>query len=124
MRFLGARRPSGEPRRLGRRWLPRLLALAVGLASLVVVLALVAIHSLDRPWMKRRLQALAKTSGGVDLDYGAANLALRSGLELDGLVVQSPPALRSVAPELLRVGHVSVQWHVGALLGASHSSSA
>jgi len=87
-----------------------------GLAVLAVLVVLVVLHSLDRPWLKRRVQALARASG-VEVDYGAVRVGLLSGAEIDGLVVQSPAELRSLAPDLVRVGRVEARWSLGALLG-------
>ena len=110
--------PSGEPRRHGRwwRWVVRAL---VGLVVLVVVLVgavFAVLGSLDRPWLKGRLQALARTSGGVEVDYRTAQIALFSGADIEGLVVRSPPQVRAFAPDLVRIEHLDVRWSLGALM--------
>ena len=64
------------------------------LIAAVVVAALVLLRSLDRPWIKTRIQAIARTSGGVDVDYDSARLAWSSGLAIEGLV----PDLRKLPP--------------------------
>jgi len=108
----------GEARRRGRRrrWLRRSLAGLAALVALLTVALVVFLHSLDRPWLKRRIQRLARTSGGVEIDYRAARIDLLSGAGIDGLVVQSPAEVRRFAPELVRVERVEVGWSLGALL--------
>ena len=109
---------SGPPARSGvRRWALRLAAGALGLVALLVCALLVVVHSLDRPWLKRRIQTIARTSGGVDIDYASVRLALFSGAAIDGLVVQSPSEVRAFAPELVRIDRVAVRWRIGTLLG-------
>src|SRR5262245_43611036 len=89
------------PRR--RRWLRR-AGQAVALVVVVVVAALVfVVRSLDQPWLKRRLAAMAHERTGLDVDWTATHVRLFSGLRIDQLVVGTPPALRGEAPELLRV---------------------
>jgi hypothetical protein len=95
----------------------RLAACLAAFVALAVLAVVVLVHALDRPWLKRRLQALAHDSAGIDVDCDAAKLRLLSGLTLDGVVVRSPPELRTLAPELVRVGHVEVTWSVGSLRG-------
>jgi translocation and assembly module TamB len=121
MRFLRSRRPAGssdEPRRRGRwsRWLLRSCVAGIGLVALVALVVLVLLHSLDRPWLKRRLQALALASAGVEIDYRAARVKWLSGAEIEGLVVQSPAEVRRFAPDLVRVGRAEARWSLGALL--------
>src|SRR5208282_4442682 len=82
----------------------------------VVAAALVLLRSLERPWIKSRIQGLARTSGGVEIDYREGRIAWLSGLELDGLVVASPPEFRRFSPELLRVDRLKVGWSLGGLL--------
>ena len=95
MRFLRSPRhadPSAKRRRQGpwRRWALRSLAGLAGLVALLVVAVLVLVQCLDRPWLKRRVQELARTSAGVDIDYRAARIGWLSGAEIEGLVVRSP----------------------------------
>jgi translocation and assembly module TamB len=121
MRLFRSPRPAGssdEPRRHGRwrRWVLRSLACLVGLVALIAVAMLVLLHSVDRPWLKRRVQALARTSAGVEIDYRAARIALFSGAEIEGLVVESPAEVRPLAPDLVRVGRVDVRWSLRSLL--------
>jgi translocation and assembly module TamB len=99
-----------------RRWVVRGLVGAGGLLAAVVVAALVLLRSLDRPWIKSRVQGIARTSGGVDVDYRGARIAWLSGLDIEGLVVQSPSELRRFAPELVHVDHIAVHWTLGGLL--------
>jgi len=112
------RSPLAEPRRRGRwrRWVLRSLACLAGLVAFVAAAVLLLLHSLDRPWLKRRLQGLARTSAGVEIDYRAARVQWRSGAEIEGLVVQSPAEVRPFAPDLVRVGRVDVRWSLRSLL--------
>ncbi len=87
------------------------------LAVLTAAALLVVTEGLDRPWVKRRVQALARASAGVDIDYRSARVSLLSGAEIEGLVVASPEAFRGPAPALLRVGHVQARWSLSSLLG-------
>ena len=99
-----------------RRWVVRGAACTGGLVAAVVVATLVLLRSLDRPWIKSRLQGIARTAGGVEIDYRSAHIAWLSGAVIDGLVVQSPSELRRFAPDLLRVDRIEVEWSLGALL--------
>ena len=100
-----------------RRWL-RLFSIGLaGLVVFVIVAVLVVLGSLDRPAIKRRVQALAHTSGRVDIDYRSLRIRLLSGVEIDGLVVQSPAETRALSPDLVRVGHIAARWSLGSLLG-------
>jgi translocation and assembly module TamB len=121
MRFSLSRRggPSRKSSRRGRpwRWTRRFLVCLAALAALIVVLALVVVHSLDQPWVKRRVQAAARASAGVDIDYGAVRVASFSGADIEGLVVHSPAELRPFADDLVRVGRVEARWSLGSLFG-------
>jgi translocation and assembly module TamB len=85
-------------------------------AVLVVSAAVVVLHSLDRPWVKSRIQGVARASGGVEIDYRDVRVDGLSGADIEDLVVRSPDEVRQFAPELLRVGHVAVRWHLRSLL--------
>lgn len=98
------------------RWSLVSLSSLAGLVVLALAALVVLQHSLDQPWIKRRIQALARTSAGVEIDYADARIALLSGAEIEGLVVQSPAEVRPFAPDLLRVGHVDATWSLGSLL--------
>jgi translocation and assembly module TamB len=110
--------PIEEPRRRSRltHWVRRSLACLAGLGALVVVSLLVVAGAINRPWLKRRVQSLARTSTGVDIDYRAARIEWLSGVEIEGLVVQSPTEVRPFAPELVRVGGVHARWSPWALI--------
>lgn len=94
----------------------RPLAWLVALLALAVLALQGVLHSLDRPWLKQRLLERARTSTGVDIDYGSARVDLLSGAVIEGLVVQSPAEVRPFAPELVRVGRVEAAWSPGSLL--------
>jgi len=74
----------------GGRWVRRSLTYLALLVALVAVFLVVALDSLDQPWLKRRVQAIARASAGVEIDYRAVRIGVLSGAEVDGLVVQSP----------------------------------
>jgi translocation and assembly module TamB len=101
-----------------RRYVLRGVA-AIGVL-LVAVLgsALVLANSLDRPWIKRRIQALALSGGRVEIDYGAIRISLLSGLVMSDLVVRSPEEDRPFVQELLRVGRLDARWSPSSLFGA------
>jgi hypothetical protein len=87
-----------------------LLAIAAGAAT-------VALRSLDRPWMKRRLQSLLSAKAGVSADWSATRLRLLSGLHIEDLKVASPPGFRARAPSLLQVSSLDVSWTTASLRG-------
>jgi hypothetical protein len=94
----------------------RALATVAAFVTLALVSVVVLLHSLNRPWLKRRVQGLARSSAGVDIDYRGARVDLLSGAAIEDLVVQSPAEMRPVAPELLRVGRVEADWSLGSLV--------
>jgi hypothetical protein len=94
----------------------RPLAWVAGLIALVAFALQLLLHSLDRPWLKRRLLALVRTSAGVEVDYRTARADLLSGAVIEGLVVQSPADVRLSAPDLVRVGRVEARWSPRSLL--------
>jgi hypothetical protein len=121
MRFLPSARPlrSSDPLRNSRawwRWGARTLAGLVGLVVIALVGAWVALHSLDRPWMKGRVQRLAITLAGVEIDYRAARVDLLSGAEIEGLVVRSPAEVARFAPDLVRVGRVDARFSLASIV--------
>ncbi len=121
MRFLRSPRSTGssdEPRRPGRRrrWVLRALACLVGLVTGIAVAAFVLLHSLDRPWLKRRLLALVRDSVGVEIDYRSARIEGLSRIEVEGLVVRSPAEVRPFAPDLVRIEQVNARVSLRALV--------
>ncbi|MGA3122330.1 MAG: hypothetical protein ABSF69_16325 [Polyangiaceae bacterium] len=92
------------------------LACLVGLVALAAVSVVILLDSLDRPWVKRRIQGLARASAGIEIDYRAARIEWLSGGEIDGLVVKSPTQLRRFAPDLVRIGRVQAHWSLRSLL--------
>lgn len=95
----------------------RALGVIVALAMVAFGSTLVLVNSLDRPWIKRRIQALVLSSGRVELDYGAVHVGILSGLEVRDLVVRSPAEVRGFASELVRVGRAYVRWSPSSLTG-------
>ncbi|WP_394844527.1 hypothetical protein LZC95_46670 [Pendulispora brunnea] len=91
--------------------------------ALVAVLALVPtvafglVHSLDRPWVKVRVQTLVHSMAGLDIDYDTARVQVLSGIAIEGLVLRSPPALRGIAPELARIGRLEAGWSTSLFTG-------
>ncbi|MFY0579997.1 hypothetical protein ACN28S_42265 [Cystobacter fuscus] len=96
-----------------------MLLLLVATLALVLVTAMVALHSLDRPWLKQRIVSRVESATGLRLDYQTAQVAVLSGLRLEGLVVRTPSPFQGVAPELLRVGVLEAQWSPGSLLSGT-----
>lgn len=101
------------PRRRPRR-LPRILLAVALIAAGAAAALVVAVRSLDQPWLKRRIQALVRSNSGLDLDYRATHVGA-AGLRIEDLVILSPPSLRVCAPELARVGEIEARWSVTSL---------
>jgi translocation and assembly module TamB len=121
MRLLRSRRTAGlsqEPRRWGRwkLWVVRSLASLAGLVALAAFAVLVLLHSLERPWVKHPLQRLVRATTGVEIDFRVARIALLSGAQIQGLVVQSPTEVRPFAPDLVRVGLLEARWSLRSAL--------
>lgn len=110
---------AGRPRRRLARILAGVLLLLVATFALVLVTAVAALHHLGNPWLKQRIVSRVEAATGLRLDYQTAQIAVLSGLRLEGLVVRTPPPFQSVAPELLRVGTLEVQWSIGSLLSGT-----
>jgi hypothetical protein len=91
--------------------------LTVG-ATLALVLgtAVAALHNLGHPWLKQRLVSKVEAATGLRLDYQTAQVAVLSGLRLEGLVVRTPSPFQGVTPDLLRVGTLEAHWSPRALL--------
>ncbi|HVT06728.1 MAG TPA: hypothetical protein VHO67_04700 [Polyangia bacterium] len=106
-----------KPARRWRRWAARLALAFAAVLVLVAVAVAVVLGSLDAPWMKARVQRIARDSAGIDLDYRALKVRLFSGVWLDGLVVATPAPLASLTPELARIDHLEATWSLSSLLG-------
>src|SRR6185436_8232096 len=100
-----------------RRWLRRIAGALAVAAALMLVTAVMLVRSIDRPWLKRRLQAAARARSGAEVDWTATHVRVRSGLVVDGLVVRSPAPWQALAPELLRVEALDVGWTRHSLFG-------
>jgi hypothetical protein len=128
MRFLRSPRPSpsagSPPARPWRRRAAIALGTVAGALALLFVAIVVVLRSLDQPWIKGRLQALVRSSAGLDVDYRVARLDLLSGLHLEGLVVRSPAEVRRFAPDLVRVAGIDAAWSLRSLLGGRVTSIA
>lgn len=98
------------PRERLRKWGKRIATWCAALTALSIVAVLVLLHNLDQPWVKRRVQTVVAKELGVDIDYGTVRFALFSGIDVDDLVVFSPPEMRGAARELARIGHVGARW--------------
>ncbi|WP_164018551.1 hypothetical protein [Pyxidicoccus trucidator] len=110
---------AGRPRRRLARIIAGVLLLFVATLALVLVTVVAALHDLGRPWLKQRIVSRVEAATGLQLDYQTAQVALLSGLRLEGLVVRTPSPFQGVAPELLRVGTLEAQWSPGALLSGT-----
>ncbi|AEI67817.1 hypothetical protein LILAB_29680 [Corallococcus macrosporus] len=93
-----------------------LLTVFVVLPALALAAVVVVLHQLDRPWLKAPLLSRVEAATGIQLDYQVAQVALLSGLRLEGLAVRTPAPFQGAAPELLRVGTLEAHWTPGALL--------
>ncbi|HEX8950552.1 MAG TPA: hypothetical protein VF945_01845, partial [Polyangia bacterium] len=102
-----------------RRFIRRALTAVALLAVVAVVALVVVVRSLDRPWLKRRLQAMAHARTGLDVDWTATHVGLFSGARVERLVVATPPALRDQAPELVRVDGLALSWTLRSLLAGT-----
>lgn len=111
---------AGRPRQRLARIIAGVLLILVASFALVLVTAVAALHNLDHPWLKQRIVSRVEAATGLRLDYQTAQVAVLSGLRLEGLVVRTPPPFQGVAPELLRVGTLEAQWSPGALLSGTH----
>ncbi|MFL5357772.1 hypothetical protein [Archangium sp.] len=109
----------GRPRQRLARIIAGVLLVLGAVLALVLVAAVAALHNLDHPWLKQRIVSRVEAATGLRLDYQTAQVAVLSGLRLEGLVVRTPPPFRNLAPELLRVGTLEAQWSPGALLSGT-----
>jgi hypothetical protein len=121
MAFHRSSRPrgTGDERRDIRpiwRWVLRSVVGLIASVAVAITLVVVLLHDLARPWLKRRIQDVARTAAGIEIEYGAARVDLLSGAEIQDLVVRSPAEVRSVAPELFRARRIELRWSPGALL--------
>ena len=102
-----------------RRWARRSAWTAATLTALLVSALVVVLGSLNRPWLKRRLVALAHSRSGLDVDWSAAEVSIFSGLRVERLTVATPPALRATAPELVRIDGLEVSWTARSLVAGT-----
>jgi len=109
--------PRAErPRRRWARIIAGVVLILVVPPALVLLTAVVLLRNLDRPWLKQPLVSRVAAATGLQLDFQSAQVALLSGLRLDGLVVKTPAPFRTAEPELLRVGRLEAQWSPGSLV--------
>lgn len=101
--------PSGT-----RRWLRVLLRGTLVLALLVAGLCAWTLAHLETPWLRTRVRAACQQQLGLRLDYGRAAVGL-GGLVLEHLVVESMPVDRDLAPHLLEIDRVQVDWSLADL---------
>jgi len=76
-------------------------------------------YNLDQPWIKARIRSLVRSNAGIDIDYQSIRLRILSGVTIEGVVVRSPPAFQSVAPELARVGRIEAAWSSALFTGSA-----
>ncbi|HYH96408.1 hypothetical protein [Hyalangium sp.] len=110
---------AGRPRRRLARIIAGVLLVLAATLALMLVTAVTALHNLDSPWLKHRIVSRVEAATGLQLDYQTTQVAVLSGLRLEGLVVRTPSPFQSVAPELLRVGTLEAQWSPGSLLSGT-----
>jgi hypothetical protein len=81
------------------------------------------VRYLDNPKIKDPLKTLVRDKAGLELDFATTQVRVFSGLRITDVVVRSPTRFREVAPELLRVGSITVRWSLPALLHHQYSLS-
>lgn len=113
-----AAEPSGRRSRWRRR-LGYAFAALCAVLLLVLVAVVVLLRSLDHPRVKAWVQGLVRSEVGLALDYQSAQASLWSGLTVHDITVQTPAALATLAPQLLKVGVVEVKWGLGRLLAST-----
>src|SRR5262249_59982858 len=97
-----ARSPySGDVLKRWIRWPLRVVAGAGVLLALVVAFLVFALHHLDAPWLKPRVQRWLSVVSGFEVGWRSIHVDLNAGIHLEGLEVRSPPAFRARAPNLL-----------------------
>jgi hypothetical protein len=80
----------------------------IGLIVLAVGVAALALRSLDRPWLKKRLEAIVSAKAGMPARWSTTQVGVLSGLRLENLQVG----------ELLKIGSLELGWTTGTLLGS------
>ena len=90
-----------------------ILEALIMMPALLVVAAVAGasiLGSLDKPWMKRRLQEAVQKSAGLDVDWTEVRLSPLSGIEIGKLFVHSPLSTRHLAPELAEASGIEARW--------------
>lgn len=109
MTTLGAR---GFASRLAslRTWLAFALGLLVFFVVVLIAVLWLLAH-LEHPWVKGRVESVLSDALGTEVRYERLSISPFSGLEAAGLVLATPEALRSHAPEMLRIdeAHISIE---------------
>ncbi|HTU58070.1 MAG TPA: hypothetical protein VMF89_06545, partial [Polyangiales bacterium] len=100
-----------------KTWLLRGFLASLGLCLLLIAAVLLTLHSLDRSWIKPRIQALVLQQRGFEIDYRTAQFRELAGLVIEDLVVRSPLPVRSTSPDFLRVGRLRLSWTVSSWFG-------
>lgn len=81
------------------------------MSALAVVAAIgLLLGHIDHPWMKRRLQEIVRSKTGFEIDYATVRVRPLSGVRIEELSLLTPPELRGVARDLVRVGRLEVGW--------------
>jgi hypothetical protein len=73
------------------------------------------LNNLDAGPIKHRVKAAAHANGGIDLDYREGGVSLLSGVVLRDVTIASAPQDAALAPHLVRIGEVRLNWSLGAL---------
>ena len=110
---------AGRPRRRSARIIAGVLLTLGATLALALITVVAALHNLGHPWLKQRIVSRVEAATGLQLDYQTAQVAVLSGLRLEGLVVRTPSPFQAIAPELLRVGTLEAQWSPGSLLSGT-----
>ena len=92
-----------------------LLGMLVGLAVAAAGLGGL-LWGLDKPWVKRRVQALVRANVGLDIDYGTTRVRLLSGLRLDEVSLRAPARPGTTYLESARASTLEAAWTMYSLL--------
>ena len=109
------RRASGGRKRL---WVSIPLAL-VAVFAFVFGGSLLFLANLDHRWVKGPVEEMLSDFVGTKVRYEGLSLSPFSGLKATGIVVATPEALRPYAPDMLRLGELTVPIELRALLSGN-----
>ncbi len=98
-----------------RLWL-RLLLGSLGALFILAASGVWLLSHLEHPWVKGKVEQALSNAIGTQLRYERLSISPFSGLEVQGLVVDTPDALERYAPEMLRLDALALPVELGPLL--------